>query len=815
MKRLALAFIFLCATSSLLADASTDPVIQHIAITGNTHISTEAIKQCLPYQEGGRFDAKKSCTAINKMYALGGFRQVVIEKENGEDDTVDLFITVTEKPRLTGITYEGNSGLTIHKLDETIGSATLHTIDESHAHLLAKRLKKEYRENDYHHAVITPELRYDQDNADRATLHFVIDEKQKSKIRTIRFVGNETVPGRALRGHMISSENWLMGFLSGAGTYNPDMVEADKQYLAMYYYDRGHLTAQVTDAKATFHEDGNIDLIYTINEGPVYTIKEIGIADDPDVPQFILRRFLLQQPGDIYKASALRETIKGLEAFYGQQGYIDAHISPSIIPDPNTHFVNIHFTVDKGVRWRLNQINITGNNVTRDHVIRRQIELEEGGVITTQGMERSKQNVEYLSYFEREGIEWKKHRIGPDLIDLELRVKEAHTREVSGGIDFGPGKGSTEEGLKLFASAKLNNVGGLGWDSSFIIRATRKHLSQFSFNVVQPYLFGSNIGGTFDISYNKMVYENWHWVSPEPYEDVFGTTSALHIPLPSIDRRLSLRVEGGFELTSNNNKKIITKDSNGNITSEVNNLQINSNVYAGDHERMRNLLEQKLQSGALKWLAADLIKDTRNHRIYPNDGYRLALRTKLAPPLINSKFRYLKTSLEASWYTPLIGTDELVLGLHSKFGYAESFGSGMIPYRELSHLGGADSIRGFNWSQVSPSWDYQNPLGGKKSVQFNAELIFPLLHNYNMKMHFFYDAGCAWDTPKDPINNKTIHDNLRHVRNDTFNLRHTVGVGLNILRPQPMKLSFGYKLDRNKKIGETAHEFHIGMNAAF
>lgn len=212
----------------------------------------------------------------------------------------------------------------------------------------------------------------------------------------------------------------------------------------------------------------------------------------------------------------------------------------------------------------------------------------------------------------------------------------------------------------------------------------------------------------------------------------------------------------------------------------------------------------------MEWLGLDITKDTRNHRIYPNDGYKLSLHTKWAPPGINTKFQFLKTTLSGSWYTPIIGTDTLVLGLHGVIGMVENTSaSANIPYRELFHMGGQNTIRGFNWGQAGPSWDYQNPLGGKKEIQLNAELIYPI--NNSIRSHIFYDAGCAWDTPKENM----PADSAAHIKNDRFHMRHTIGIGLNITQPQPIKLSFAYKLDRDKHNHETAHEFHIGMNTAF
>jgi outer membrane protein assembly factor BamA len=83
--------------------------------------------------------------------------------------------------------------------------------------------------------------------------------------------------------------------------------------------------------------------------------------------------------------------------------------------------------------------------------------------------------------------------------------------------------------------------------------------------------------------------------------------------------------------------------------------------------------------------------------------------------------------------------------------------------------------------------------------------------NNAMKIHLFYDTGCAWDTPKTDV----IKDNVTHIKSDSFNMRHTIGIALSITQPQPIEISFGYKLDRNKKLGETPHEFHIGVNSAF
>ena len=359
-------------------------------------------------------------------------------------------------------------------------------------------------------------------------------------------------------------------------------------------------------------------------------------------------------------------------------------------------------------------------------------------------------------------------------------------------------KKSAQSGNAISTKADKKDTGSRGFPFE---------VSQLSWHISDPYLFGSNASGALSVSYSKSVLDTWQWVDPVPQEHTFGITGRLGFRVPNAPA-VSVLFETGFENISNNN----TQYSDGRERLNI------INVHRDSHVRYRMLLDQKLQPGSLGWFGVDLVKDTRNHMVYPNDGYRLALSTKIAPPGFNKTFSFAKTTLNASWYTPLIGYDSLVLGLHAFAGYVEQVGpqsshtsKSMIPYRELFNMGGQSTIRGFNWGQAGPSWDYANPLGGKKALQVNAELIFPLFDNYDMKVHLFYDAGCAWDTPITP----TMRQYQSVIKSNSFNMRHTIGVGLNITRPTPIKLSFGYKLDRNKRLDETPHEFHIGMNTAF
>ena len=148
-----------------------------------------------------------------------------------------------------------------------------------------------------------------------------------------------------------------------------------------------------------------------------------------------------------------------------------------------------------------------------------------------------------------------------------------------------------------------------------------------------------------------------------------------------------------------------------------------------------------------------------------------------------------------------------MLALHGKGGVIRSADSGKyIPYKELFHMGGQTTVRGFVWGSIGPAWTTGDPIGAQNAVLFNMELVFPLIPDYSMKAHFFYDSGAGWDTPKFDISDRSA------IKRDKFNLRHAVGFGLNLLKPMPAKIDWGFKLDRKKRDGESPHEFLLSMN---
>lgn len=786
----------LLIATSIKPEAKEPPTINKIIINGNKHVKREVILNAMPYKVHQKFDKQKSGATIKNIYALGYFNQVQLKQEKLPDNKVNLIVDLEEEKLLEQFNFVGNKQIKSDKIAEELRLAKLTTIDEEKAQRIAQAIKKMYTKDGYHNVEIKTEITPNEENPDKAKATFYIREGKKATISRVKFIGNKSIQDRKLRGFIATRENWILKFMDGAGEFDEDNLEMDKHRIEYFYKDQGYLMATVAKADAEFSKSGkHINVTFHIKEGDVFTINSIhAIGDEFYTEKEILEHVTLEE-GKPYSQSKLIETLNNLKALWGEKGYIYADVYPQIKPNEETNEVEITFHIEKGKKLYVNRINITGNTFTRDKVIRRQFEIEEGDLITSKKLAQSQNNVEYLSFFQRGGVNWKVHRISDELADLEMNVHEAKTGNFQLGLKYGSDKYNPQPSLRGSISIDKKNLFGMGWDTAFMIEANRHAIPKTEIHFFDPSIFDTNVSGAFSFYRRWQEYTQWRSTNKTPKETVLGGEVRLGFGLPKIDKRLRLILDIGVENIDNNDPVAI----------------------GPNRDLLEPIVRRSFQNGTLTWFGLDLVKDTRNHQVYPNKGYKFSLGAKTAPPFLNSEFSFFKFEMEASHYSELIDDDWLVLALHGKIGTIRSMGgedhktkkSKIIPYKELFHMGGQNTVRGFTWGGIGPAWITNDPLGGRHALLFNAELIFPLIPDYSMKGHVFYDAGAGWSTPKDDIQEE------KYIKRDKFNLRHSVGFGLNLTKPVPAKIDWGYKLDRDKKAGESPHEFHLSMNYAW
>ena len=265
--------------------------------------------------------------------------------------------------------------------------------------------------------------------------------------------------------------------------------------------------------------------------------------------------------------------------------------------------------------------------------------------------------------------------------------------------------------MNLAGNLEKNNFLGRGWDIGLQLEANFHKARKASLYFRDPHILDSNVSLMVNGYIKQEEYSQWSSLSSMPIEKTYGGSTGVGFMIPWLASRTEMSVELGAEYIENNTN------------------ELKQSVLGSDKDQLKSIVDRSFQSGDNIWIAANIIKDTRNHRVYPSHGYRALLGMKTAPGGFNNEFSYLKTELEWSWYTPLIGEDWLVLMLHAKGGIVHSVSKDKtVPYKELFHMGGQDTVRGFSWSGIGPAWkNGSDPLGGRKAIQFNAELIFPLI----------------------------------------------------------------------------------------
>ncbi len=769
--------------------------INNIFVKGNTLVNRNAILTKAALRVGDVFRKKKTEQTINAIDSLGYFRNVKIYTKQLSPKKVNIYIVVEEKDKIDKIVYEGNYHLREKEIEKNLELSKLKTIEPEELITLTEELKKLYARKDYHHVTIDAQL--EPTGEKQVIVKFIITEGPKSAVKRVFFKGNAHIPSRKLRTLIFTREDWILGFYDKAGSFQRDALDYDKHVIENYYQSNGYLTAFVSDIKV--EEDPNqTDIIVTFNidEGDLYTIEDISIPGNDILNEEELLARIPIKPGQLYSKEKIRTTMEALRQLWGEFGYINADVQPDVVPNQETRTVSLKFVSDIGNRVTVNRINIVGNKKTRDKVIRRQIRFNEGDLLTSSRMEESKNSIEGLGYFDQKsGVNWKINRIDDDIADLDLMLKEVKTGKMWAQVGFGglDDIRSPSESAKI--SGGFQDINFLGTGIQYNVNgiySTQDRVLMAS--VLNPWILDRPISGGIDVMHRTSIYEEFRNVMPtSPTERITGVGLKFGFVWPWLNFT-NVLFEGGFE-------KIRYLAP----------IIASSAVPADVRENFQGVINNHFIPGNLAWVAGTLAKDTRNHPTFPTRGYTAFLSTKVGLPIhLCGNFGYAKFDADFKYYTPLIEEYNLVFYFHAHLGLIGTINNQQVPYRELYHIGGIGSVRGFFFGQLGPQallqtgqFEVADSIGGKKSFWFNAELQFPITSDFSMRGVVFYDGGAGWDT----THANTISPKI--LANNNFNFRQSVGIGVRLTYPTPVRIDWGFKLDRNKRRGEAASEVHF------
>lgn len=760
-----------------------------IYVVNNNRVPAQAILNRIPYRIGDVFDPLYTSKLIHNIYDLEYFSQVQLRVKELSKEAVALYIILEEDPVINEIKYTGNKHLKAEDIEKKLQISHLPAADEQKLARYARQIKKIYREKDYHNVNVEPIIERLED--DRANVTFAIEEGTTSLVKRVFFEGNKAISSRRLRGlNIFTREDWILRFLDRAGSYQPEAIEIDKRIIENFYQSNGYLTARVTDARVKeIGNTGYYEVTFVIDEGDFFTISQVSIPGHGLIPDAQLQWQTGLFPGMPYSKDAIREAMETLRTIWGQFGYINAEVIPYIEPDMDNNTVAITLDAELGNKIYLNRITITGNKKTCDKVIRRNLTLVEGGLLTVQNMDFSKNRVAALGYFDmREGVNWKVHSISDTLADLELMVKEVKTGKVFGQLGFNGSLydiASASTALKVGGTIADTNILGTGI-STFLALTIAADEKSVSFNLTDPWLFDRPLSGAIDAYYRQSRYDEIKNTTQPPNELLGGGSATLGFVTTRFMPDIRVLFQVGLESIS------FDRDFMANLNQENREFQNEFNI----------ILRKRFESGQLAWVSNTLGQDFRNNPSHPTRGYQWSVISRFGLPAIDKKFAFYKFEADATWYTPLIGEYDLIFMMHGHLGLIEQFRNYTVPYRELFHIGGPSSVRGFVFGQIGPQL-FGDSLGAKKCFWVNTELIFPVTKDFSVKAALFYDGGAGWDT----LDARSITRGL--LKNNRFHYRHAIGLSVRMTRPTPVRIDWGFKLDRRRD----EKEFEVSMTA--
>jgi outer membrane protein insertion porin family len=734
------------------APAATAGTIRSIRVTGAERLEPETVRSYSNLNPGQEYTAETLDQALKDLYATELFADVVITGA----DTGNLVITVRENPVINRIVLEGNKRIKSDKITPEIKLSPRQIFTRSKVRADVDRIIELYRRQGRFAASVEPKIvQLDQNRVD---LIFEISEGDKSKIQAINIIGNEEYSDGRLRKEMFTKEaGGLLGWFKSNDSYDPDRLAADQQKLRAFYLTQGYADFRVVSALAELTPDRKDFIItYVIEEGPRYKFGTIEAESElRDFNADLVKSLVRIKPGSWFNAKLVEDTVTGLNEVAGARGYAFADVSPNFERDAEKKLMNLTFKVGETPRVYVERINIQGNTITRDKVIRREFRINEGDAFNAFKVKRSQDRIQSLGYFQ-ENLEIKQAQgSSNDRVSLNLDVEEKST----GQLQLSAGYSSLERFI-LSASVEQSNFMGKGQRAQAGVSYSR-YSKSVSVGFTEPYLFDKSILLGGELFYQ--TYNSFNFIGNERNQTYgqnrVGGTVRLGFPVTefvTFGTRYSLSQD---DITLDKDTFFEDLDDDPDTPVEC------SPRLAGRY------LCQELGKRITSSVGYNLAYDDTNG-IRATRGQRLLLGQDFAG--LGGDVKYLRTRIDATKYIPL--PKGFVMSIHGEGGYIhplqKSKGDGLDPIRITDRFFGPQ-MRGFDIRGIGPRIErrrYESPselvtsdkdlvsdaLGGRAYYMGRLEIEFPsssALKNLGLRPSAFVDIGSVWKLTKPDLIN--------------------------------------------------------------
>lgn len=837
----------LCVLLLLLAWAPASPaqipskVVAEVKIehVGPVSVSDELIRAHIRVKPGDAYLPGASSDDIHSLYATGFFLNIRV----GADPTPKGFVVtyiVQAKPRLAAISFTGNKKYKDSKLSKKLTSKVGEPLDERKLFTDEQEIFKLYQKAGYPQTQV--KYKYSIEEAlGRATATFEIIECPKVKIVDVQFAGAKAFSQRKLRGGFLvgggafkkTRRHWMWSWITGHGFLKTEEFEDDKERLAEFYQDHGYVDFEIKDVQFVNPTPRKMIVRLVVYEGRQYRIGSVRFTGNKlfSAEQIIagMRRLnqakggktrlgpngLPMDVGDIFKPKDYARDVEAVEDFYGARGYIDVTTtsgSPSgglkliRIPNTETGTMDLEFQINEGQQSTIERIEIRGNTITKDKVIRRELAVAPGEVFDMVRVRRSRMRLENMQYFSKVDAHPEPTEI-PNMKNLVVAVDEGHTGHVTVGAGY-----SSIESLVGFAEYYQGNFDLFnppkftGNGQKFRLHVALGTLQQdYLMSFIEPWFLGRKLTLGVDVYYRDLAYQSLE----NMYDEIrAGGRVSLSRTLFNNDfiigsasytlEDVGIRLNSPYhEFVNQGNTPTPTQP---NWPGTIGGLGSSGGLPGGAvRPNVPNAVMDEVGYHVLSKVGGSLAYDTRGGGLLPNKGQRTSLATEFVGGPLGFDKEFYKLDLNSAWYFKGFAPGH-VLEVVGRTGDARSLESGDVPFYERYYLGGMYSLRGYPYRSISPRQPgLGEPIGGDTYWFGSAEYSIPIIeqeHGLSLRFALFYDIGNVGERPY-YYSLSGFDDNW--------------GLGLRINLPiAPIRLDYGIPIHHDQ-YNSSAGKFQFGV----
>jgi len=775
-------------------------VVNRIDVRGNQRIEDDVVASYLTIQAGERFNDFDVDDSVKALFATGLFSDVSIYRDGST-----LVVEVDENFTINKVFFEGNSRLKDEALANVARLKSQSVYSDEQAAADVEQIEAAYSRVGRRDAKVSYEAVPLANN--RINVVYRINEGDKTKIATITFIGNDTFSERRLVDVISTKESTFLSFLSTSDIYDRNRINSDEEALRRFYFNKGFADFQIVSTNAELDEVANeYHITFTVEEGPRYTFGNISIDSTiSGVDNDSLAGLVETVSGEYYSAKLVEDSIVAITERVSEEGFAFVEVVPRGNRNFEDNTIDVAYLVDEGARLYVEDIRIVGNDRTRDYVIRREFDLSEGDAYNQVLIQRTRDRIEGLGFFEQVNITTRPGS-SPDRVVVVVAVVEKSTGDIalSGGYSSNGG---------LAAGVTLTEKNFLGRGQLFRVGFnTSEDDEGYNFAFTEPYFLGYRVSA--GLSFQTVESED----STERQYSVDSNTGTVSFGIPIVEN-LRSSVFYSYMGTDTSANTTLLDDA---VNTGGNNDGVQGNVDA----ELSNALVAGLGDFVASGFGYSLTYNTLDHRHTPREGIRAHLTQTFYG--VGGDAEYINTEGSLVGYHTLSEDQDIVLFGRVRGGHREAFGAdnGTIAggFRTLDNFQArTNSIRGFDSFGYGPRDPLTgDPLGGRTYWNATAEVLFPLPmvpRSLGLRGALFADVGQLTSVGSSTLANIAIANGgpltaAQLAQADDDGIRASVGGSVIWASPfGPLRVDYAVPIADEPF--DDVQEFNFGISTAF